>query len=161
MTYRPRGMSWDDALDYFIHSAEEDANGCLIPAARAHPNGYVRFTFNSSQHYLHRAVLERELGRPLLPGMDASHTCHNRACANAGHLVEETRSENVARAGALGRMGNVGENHNMAKLTEDDVREIREMLADGHYQREVAEAFGVGDVAVSSIKTGKTWRHVA
>jgi hypothetical protein len=50
-----------------------------------------------------------------------------------------------------------GVGHGLAKLTDDDVRKIRQ---DGRYQREIAKDFGVSQRAVWSIKAGKTWRHV-
>jgi group I intron endonuclease len=53
-----------------------------------------------------------------------------------------------------------GENNPRAKLTEDDVREIRQMLAHGMSQAEIARKYGVGSYVVSRIKTGQRWGHV-
>jgi hypothetical protein len=42
----------------------------------------------------HRAVLEIKLGRPILPGLLACHTCDNPPCCNPGHLYEGTSVDN-------------------------------------------------------------------
>lgn len=49
--------------------------------------------------------------------------------------------------------------HNV-KLTEDQVRQIVRLLADGQPQSAIATRFGVEQTNISSIKTGKTWSHV-
>ena len=48
----------------------------------------------------------------------------------------------------------------MAKLTEQDVRYIKVFLAAGAKQRVIARNFGVTQVTISNINTGKTWSHV-
>ena len=53
-----------------------------------------------------------------------------------------------------------GERHPKARLTEHDVRLIRELSAQGLSQRVLARKFEVGKNAVESVLTGKTWRHV-
>lgn len=50
-----------------------------------------------------------------------------------------------------------GERHNMAKLTEADVIEIRS--APGN-QRRIAQRFGVSPAHICNIKKLKTWRHL-
>lgn len=44
------------------------------------------------------------------------------------------------------------------KLTEEKVRQIRELSSRGVYQREIAVMFGVSRPNISSIITGKSWR---
>jgi hypothetical protein len=44
-----------------------------------------------------------------------------------------------------------------AILTEDDVREVRELLARGIRDSEVARIFGVTKTAIGYIKLGKSW----
>lgn len=48
-----------------------------------------------------------------------------------------------------------------AKLTKAQVREIRERLALGEVQHEIAKVYGVHQQTVSFIKRGLTWRNVA
>lgn len=59
------------------------------------------------------------------------------------------------------RASHRGERHNLAKLTDDDVRAIRRRYAAGGIlQRELAAEYGVSDVAISYLLKGKTWAHV-
>ena len=50
-----------------------------------------------------------------------------------------------------------GEKSSNARLTEQDVYEIRRMLNRGILQRVVAKKYGVSQRAISDIKTGETW----
>ena len=52
----------------------------------------------------------------------------------------------------------VGEVHFKAKLTEQDVREIR---ASSATERELAFTYAVSQVAIHFIRTRKTWKHVS
>lgn len=53
-----------------------------------------------------------------------------------------------------------GEGHPKAKLTEQDVRLIRQLHPDLSY-RVLARKFDVSKRAIESAVTRKTWRHVA
>lgn len=48
----------------------------------------------------------------------------------------------------------------MNKLTDDDVRDIRALLAKGSKQRDIAKIYGVSQGTIGSIKTGRSWTHV-
>lgn len=64
----------------------------------------------------------------------------------------------AARKGRISRTHQrKGEQHNQAKLTEDDVRAIR---ASNKRQRDLAAEYGVRQGTISFIKSGKTWTHV-
>jgi len=55
-----------------------------------------------------------------------------------------------------------GITHGMAKLTEDDVREIRRLYATGEFtHRELAVRFGVNNATICRIVLRKNWKHVA
>lgn len=54
-----------------------------------------------------------------------------------------------------------GEGHPRAKLTEDDVRLIRALGAEGMTQRGLAAKFEVSKHAIEAILTRQSWRHVA
>lgn len=53
-----------------------------------------------------------------------------------------------------------GEDHGNAKLTADNVRELRWLYADGATLRQLAEKFGVSNVSIYNAVSGKTWRHL-
>lgn len=102
----------------------------------------------------------------------ALHSCDNPPCCNPKHLRWGTHDENMADAVERGRLKdnishfnespeNRGTNHHMAKLTDDDVREIRRRLEAGESIRSIADEFGVWENAVRRIKNGEGWAHVA
>ena len=96
-------------------------------------------------------------GRPVPKGQYACHTCDNPPCVRPDHLYPGTPTQNMADAIARGRL-RVGEQCHQAKLTEKDVRAIRE--ARGTHA-EIAVEYGVSDSTVGLIKQRRIWKHVA
>ena len=83
------------------------------------------------------------------------HRCDNKKCVNTSHLYIGTQSNNVRDSYNRGVRP-----RGMAKLTEDDVREIRRMAADGVWGVYLAKWFGVSQTTIYSIKNGRTWKHL-
>lgn len=100
-----------------------------------------------------------------LAGMDivgkfVLHSCDNPPCVNPSHLRPGTNSENVRDMVSRHRHG-FGHRNGNAKLTEDDVVEIRRRVAAGELHRVVAADYGVARTRVTTIVGRKDWRHVA
>ena len=53
-----------------------------------------------------------------------------------------------------------GQEHSGAKLTESQVREIRQRRANGEQGKDLAPVFGVSDSTICSVTMGKSWKHV-
>lgn len=53
-----------------------------------------------------------------------------------------------------------GSSHHFARLTEDDVRNIRESIRSGERTEEIAARYSVSTGCIADIRTGYTWRHV-
>jgi hypothetical protein len=53
-----------------------------------------------------------------------------------------------------------GVTHGRAKLTEDNVREIRRLFAGGKARKELAAQFGVSTTNITFIVTRKLWPHI-
>lgn len=119
-----------------------------------------RMTINGSRVLVHRFSFFLAYGR--WPQPMCLHKCDVPACVNPAHLEEGTNAKNMADMVARGRhvVAARGSDHHKAKLTEADVRIIRNLLANNVPQRTIADRFGVSDVAISHIKNGKSWRHV-
>jgi group I intron endonuclease len=73
--------------------------------------------------------------------------------AQRGRIITESHR---AKIGAMKR----GEGNHNAKLTEDDVRQIKQRLATGEMVRSIADDFGVDQSVVGKIKQGRRWTHV-
>lgn len=54
-------------------------------------------------------------------------------------------------------IGPRGERAPMARLTEGDVRDVRERLSRGEPQKDIAARYGVTQPLISKIKHGRAW----
>ena len=109
------------------------------------------------QKKIHWLVAEAFLG-PRPAGLQVLHADGDRSNARLDNLSYGTSLENGLDTRKHGRLK--GENHGMSKLTDADVTSIREMLAAGMMQKDVAKKFNVSTAAIGSIATGKSWSHV-
>lgn len=99
-------------------------------------------------------------GEPPTPHHQAAHSCGNGhlGCMNPKHLRWATRKENQADMVAHGRSQRGSVNYH-AKLTEQDVREIRRLLS-SMTQAAIAKKYGIDPSTVSDIHRGKHWGWV-
>jgi hypothetical protein len=110
---------------------------------------------------VHVLVLEHVIGRPLREGMDCAHRCDTPLCVNPDHLFEASRQANMDDARAKGRLNPPrGERCAKAKLTDDDVIEMRRRRAEGVTVASLAKEYGVTSATASAATTGRTWGHL-
>jgi len=112
----------------------------------------------------HRMMFELYVG-PIKDGLFVMHKCDNPICVNPNHLFQGTPKDNSIDAWKKGRLVILppvrGEQNPRCKLTEIQVRQIREMYSAGHFlQRDIAKQFGIAQITVSNIVTRKSWRHL-
>ena len=88
------------------------------------------------------------------------HKCDNPSCVNHKHFFIGSVADNMDDRNKKGRQANGVEN-GMAKLTEEEVLEIRQCYAQGGiYQRELAKIYGVSKNSISHIVHRKCWAHI-
>jgi hypothetical protein len=139
-------------------------SGCWEWTAATGGSHYGSFgVTRSRQMPAHRFSWELHFG-PIPKGLFVCHHCDNRLCVRPDHLFLGTHLDNMADMVAKGR-GRSGVrsgvlNHN-ARLTEDDVRAIRQRRAAGETTVALGKAFGVSSPQISYIVNRKVWRHVA
>lgn len=132
--------------------------GCIEAPWYKSRIGYVRFRLNRSKIVLaHRLAYEIGIG-PIADGLLVCHRCDNRSCVNPEHLFLGTQADNMADMNAKGRGGwKTGSQHHRAKISDDDVREIRRSKGLLR-QADLAARFGITQGAVSKIQRGDRWR---
>jgi hypothetical protein len=110
--------------------------------------------------YAHRFIYQMTHG--LLPDdLVVRHKCDEEPCVNPRHLIEGTLSDNTRDKFERGRGPNrKGEKHPLARLSDNDVREIRQLRALGRKEATVAEQFGICRAQVYRIVTGRNWGHI-
>lgn len=81
-----------EKLSFYARPGE---NGCINFSGIKDPCGYGKVHYKGRVHGAHRLALMEKLGRDIAPGMEAIHSCHNRACINHDHLREGTHQENM------------------------------------------------------------------
>lgn len=98
------------------------------------------------------------MGRPVPRGAVIMHKCDNTRCVNPAHLSLGTVQDNNQDRDDKGRQAK-GEKHGRTKLTEAQVKEIRE-LSPGLSQRQLSDQFGVARQVIAQILQRKIWKHV-
>jgi len=129
------------------------------------PDGYGRICEGGAAvrgaKYLraHRAAWIVTYG-PIPDGMQVLHKCDEPQCVRPEHLFLGTNLDNVADRESKHR-NRFGERHGNAKLTDQAVREIRDVyFAGGISQEKLGKAYGVDQTIISDVVLYNYWRHV-
>lgn len=115
--------------------------------------GYGVIYHSGNLEYTHRLSLDFD-DRPVPPRHHACHTCDNPPCVNPKHLYPGTPMDNVRDKMKRGRQPK-GENHYAAKLSDQEVIDIKAAHASGVWQADLAREYGVDSSHVSDIIRGK------
>jgi hypothetical protein len=134
-----------------------------------HKQGYlvVYLSENNRTHgYLvHRLVAEAFIG-PLASLIEVNHIDGVKTNNNVTNLELVTRQQNIDHAVATGLIANKGENNPQAKLTADQVCQIRRRYTPGGYRNggpgyiALAGEFNLNPGTIRDIIKNKIWRHI-
>lgn len=138
---------------------------CWLWAGERFESGYGAFYIEEPKQTVraHRFAYALWVGS-LIDGLFVCHRCDNPLCVNPKHLWQGTAADNAADMVAKNRQA-AGERHGRAKLTENDVREIRAALATQRTRgpntvMQIARRYGVCRKTVRSIVDGRLWKSV-
>lgn len=152
-------------------------DGCWLWLGAKLKSGYGVIADGGKQTTAHRVAWELASGMRIPPGKYACHKCDNPSCVRPDHLFVGTPSDNMQDCVRKGRDNPAAKAHwgdsnparrnpairqgiknSQAKLTEDQVREIR-----GSTERNglLAVRYGVSKSAVKMIRTRRSWKSLA
>jgi len=143
---------------YFVKAGGDNCwiwNGGVFSKDKPYAKFYHRGKLVKASRYAYRLYKGR-----IPKGLDVLHKCDNPLCVNPNHLFLGTQLDNMRDMIRKGRKRVVvGEAHPNAKLTDEDVAEIRRMYKrTGPFQSnvgEVAKRFNIHVETARLIAIGK------
>lgn len=129
----------------------------IILKQAAHRQGYKKVTLRSKGHFVHRLVCAAFIGKS---DLEVNHKDGEKANNKLDNLEYCSHSENVKHAYKNGLMSKVGSKHHRAKLSEDDVLEIKKLIQEGRGNKEISKQFPVTHITISLIRNNRQWSHV-
>jgi hypothetical protein len=129
--------------------------GCWVWMGTTTVRGYGQIEHKTKKLYAHRASYEAFVG-PIPQGMYVCHTCDNVSCVNPNHLFLGTQKQNLQDMARKGRSTR-GEKNPGAKLTEEQVNQIRTMDGTCSF---ISKIFNVSSSSISAIKRKERWSYV-
>jgi hypothetical protein len=141
--HNSRGRDWH--LKYRVTSGPLETP-CWIWTRATDWKGYGHFTVGNTSVRAHRAMYEERYG-PIPEGLVIDHLCRTPSCVNPDHLEPVTALENHRR-GLL------------ARLTEDDVRDIRANAQQGVTRKQQAARYGVTAAHIKAIVQRRCWKDI-
>jgi hypothetical protein len=142
-------------------TAEHSKTECWLWTGAVTSNGYGNFSRDAKQQKAHRVAWELTNGR-IPDGLYLCHHCDVKRCVRPDHLFLGTHTENMQDAVSKNQNA-FGVRHGRRKLTEAQVREIRETYQPwvrSRSLRALAKRFGVQVFTVSAIVNGQTWQRL-
>jgi len=156
-------LSREQIIQKFETFFEKPAEGCWVWTGGKNEHGYGKFNVNCGTDKAHRISWIIYVG-PIPRGQHVLHRCDNPPCVRPDHLFIGTARDNRIDCKQKGRDFSPphyrGEENSKAKLYERDVMEIRELIARGFVQAEIARRFNVTPQNIRSIRLRITWRHI-
>lgn len=142
----------------------------LTPRDNGH--GYLSFNFKDGEKqrtaYLHRLVALAFIGEPPAGKPEVNHKDGNKSNNLPSNLEYVSRKENAIYAVRLGLFkpkfppAKHGAEHHAAKLTDDEVRQIRQLYSEGTLtQDRIAAKFGVHQGTIWRVVRMKTRQHIS
>lgn len=109
---------------------------------------------------VHRIVAET-----YIPNPENKREVNHKDCDKKNNLLHNlewvTSKENKDHAWANGLYSCFGEKHVDSVLTEQEVKDICKLMEEGARNIDLAKSFRVHKDTISSIRTGRLWKHVS
>ena len=138
----------------------EPNTGCWIWIATLQRQGYGVLSINCKTIRAHRLSYELHKG-PIPLGLLACHSCDNRWCVNPDHIFLGTAKDNTTDM--IKKNRNIkGQAHSWAKLTEQDIIDIRAMFNKNPdtNKTSVSKLYNVSCPHIHDIVKRRCWKHL-
>ena len=156
-TYKRENLTPEDKFWKCVKK-DSNPNGCWVWTGTKDQRGYGLFRLGRKyRQKAHRQSWFLKHGE--MPTLNVLHKCDNPSCVNPSHLELGTHQENMRQAVERNRFGR-GEQCSWARLSEDDVKEIKSLFQANENKRKIAKQFNVSLSAIWHIYYGKTWKHI-
>jgi hypothetical protein len=137
----------------------EPSDGCRLWEHDVTPAGYGRLRINGTSEVRLSTITCAAWHGPRPTGMMALHSCRNRNCWAGEHLrwgtAQENQDDRIKDGTTLS-----GNKHPSARLTSDQVLDIRLRYAKGVSMYALAKEFGCTLPNISNIVHRRTWKHI-
>lgn len=126
--------------------------------------GYHHITLSNNgkrtTYLVHRLIAEQYLPNPFnLP--QVNHIDGNKSNNDVSNLEWVSGSTNILHSFSLKLSSYKGDKNGRAKLTEEDVIQIKQSLLQGAKNKDIANKFGVSKSVVCDIKHKRKWSHIS
>ena len=160
MIKRYPGLSIEEKFEKYVERAE----GCW----KWHGSTDGKFGYGRIYSGRHKYIYAHRLSYQLVhgefaPGLEVLHHCDNANCCNPEHLYAGTHQDNMRDMKERKRyvIPHVkGEQCGQAKLTENDVLEMRKLHSQGFNCRQLSQRFGISRQAANKIILRQRWMHI-
>lgn len=146
-----------DPLKRFWKRVNKTDN-CWLWTGSLQQSNYGQFWTGDYQTTAHRFSWEIHNGN-IPKGYDICHVCDVKICVNPEHLFLGTRLDNMKDCINKGRTAK-GEKHGKSKLTNNQVKQIRQLAISGLSQRAIASQFSVSQPEIGCIIRNEIWQHL-
>lgn len=134
--------------------------GCWEWLGGKYPNGYGMIVGEGRTLLAHRVSWNLHFGDT--EGLFVLHHCDNRSCVKPAHLFLGTQLDNIRDMDFKGRRinsTNIGSLNGASRLTEEQVREIRNLRIKHKIKyKQIARIFKVSITLIEKIIAGKLWK---
>lgn len=142
-----------------VHYVVDEDTGCWIwGRARFSSGGYGAVTIGGRTLRAHRVAYEDAKGR-IPAGLHVLHSCDRPPCVNPDHLRVGTNAENIQDRVERGRRTYPrAADHPCARLTWDDVHDIRARYDAGERAVDIANDYPVKAQQIGKIGRRTVWQ---
>jgi hypothetical protein len=162
---RGEARAWLEHLLARLDAGEDVGDACILfPFSTNGGSGgrYPQIKWRGQVQRVTRIIFEHVAGGPLAPGDVVRHWCDTPRCCNPWHFESGDHDANMADMTRRRRQAS-GERNGRARLTAEQVRDIRQLAHEHDLGGEVsfvARSYGVTPGNLALVLARKTWVSV-